>query len=457
MNSNFFKNILRKPNPIVPIVLLGSLLRFIAFLSLRPWDPAVVARHLLVSDQWSYNNIAISILNLDYGVESFWMPGWPAFIALVYAIFGELPWMVLLFNIGLGAIAIIYLYKAVILLIDRKTALIAGFLFACDPHQIIYSQTLLTENLFVPALIIFFYFLVRYIKKESSRHLIISSVVAGILVYIKSVALYFSVVPVAIVLFFGKDKLSVRLKNVTMIVLIVLAVHVPMSLKNYINDGYWAVTSNGGFNSLFIYAGSVYTNQLGYSGVQKDRLLQQKLDSMIGKGNTNQFDYDKAAKTLASQIIKEYPLEFLSNHLVGCVNIYTSLSTYQLSVVLGLDNNGLFYPGNYGASQFRMLDKFLAGKQLSVLIWGGVIALILIIEYSLALLGIISLFRKRRFKQLLIPLCFILYFTLITGVIGSSARFRLPISPFYLVYASVGIGYLQGRINASRQKKLRYE
>lgn len=454
MNFEYIKLHLLKLKPIVLIVLMGSFLRFLAFLSLKPWDPAVVAQHLLVSDQWSYNNIAVSILNLSYGVESFWMPGWPAFIALVYSIFGEVPWVVLIFNIGLSAVGIIFFYRAIRILLSEKTALVASVLLACDPHQIIYSQTLLSENLFLPVLMIFFYLFVKYLQERNQGQLILSSIVAGILVYIKSIALYFSLVPLAIILFLDSGRTPGRLKKGAMIILVVMAVHIPMSLKNYINDGYWAVTSNGGFNALFIYAGSVYTNQLGYSSVEKDQILQQKLDSLIGKGNTNQFDYDSAAKRLAGEIVLEYPMEFLSNHLTGCINIFTSLSTYQLSVVLGIEDNGLFMPGDYGASQLGVVDKFLASKRPSVLIWAAIIALILVFEYSLALLGIGSLIMKKQFKQLVIPLCFIMYFTLITGVIGSSARFRLPVSPFYLVFTAMGILYVKEWINLRKREKI---
>lgn len=443
MNSEVFKSTLRKLDPIVYILLLGALLRSLAFLSLAPWDPVVVARYLLVTDQWSYNHIAISILNLSYGTESFWMPGWPAFIALVYSIFGEAPWVVLVFNIGLGTVGVFLLYKSVKLLLGDKLAVISSLLLACDPHQIIYSQTLLSENLFLPVLLIFFYFLVKHLDGKSTLYLILASLMAGSLVYIKSIALYIYIVPLVIIFFVGSGTIYEKLKKGVLIILVVMAVHFPMSLKNYVNDDYWAVTSNGGFNALFIYAGSVYTNQLGYSSVQKDQILQQKLDSLIGKGNTNQFDYDSAAKRLAGEIVLKYPLEFLTNHLAGCINIFTSLSTYQFSVVLGIEDNGLFLPGNYGASQLGMVEKFFKNKQTGVLILAGFIAIILLIQYFLASVGIFKLLRERRYSEFLIPFCFILYFALITGVIGSSARFRLPIAPFYLIFSGVGILYVK--------------
>lgn len=69
----------------------------------------------------------------------------------------------------------------------------------------------------------------------------------------------------------------------------------------------------------------------------------------------------------------------------------------------------------------------------------------LLFSYLFVTVGIWRLYKDGRGKELVLLLAMILYFTLITGTLGSSARFKLPISPFYLIISAYGLNHFLGK------------
>lgn len=439
-----------KKNPILILILCAVIVRASAFIIFEPWEAGVETSAILLSDQKSYHDLAVSIIDSGFLPQAYWMPGWPAFIAIIYVIFGIKPWVVILFNIVLNAVTIFTFFSAVKYLLSDRVAMVASILLAFDPHQIIYSQFLYSENLFIPVMMLFLYFFLRYINVNQLKYLVISGLFAGGLVYIRSVALYFYFVPFVILLISKTGSASYKIKTGMIFILVVFLTQLPLSLKNYLEQGRWEVTANGGYNLLFVYAGSVYVNQLGYSQEETNRLLVKKVDAITGGRPVSQFEFEDAAKSVAMDIIKQYPLEYLQNHILGCFNIYTSLSTYNLSTILGMQQNKILNTEKYGSSQIGMFSEFFQNKSTISLLLAAIIVLILLAQYTLSMAGIFELCKERKWRELIIPLLFMLYFTLITGVIGSSARFKLPITPYYLIFSAIGYTSIKDRFSIEK-------
>jgi len=427
------------------------LIRLAAFISLQPWNPDVESSAILISDQKSYHDLAVSILENGYGQQAYWMPGWPAYIAVIYSLFGIKPWLVILFNTFPGVITIFVFYHAVKRLFGDKIALVASVLLAFDPHQIIYGQFLYSENLFLPVMMLFLYFFIRFIDGKKLQDLIISGLFAGSLVYIRSAALYLPLMPLVILPLVISGSAFDRFKKLLIFSFVVFLVQTPLSLKNYIEQGRWKPTANGGYNLLFIYAGSVYMNQLGYSQPEANKLLVEKVNAITGGKQLNQFEFEEVANDVAIDIIKQYPLEYLQNHFSGCVNIYTSLSTYNLATILGAEKNTILNPEKYGNSHIGMASDFVQNKPPVILMLGVMLGFLLLLQYSLGITGIYVLLKGRNWPGLIMPLSFIIYFTLVTGVLGSSARFKLPITPYYLIFSAIGYNYIKNYFSHKKQ------
>lgn len=113
------------------------------------WAPAG-----LVSDADFYHGHALALLNgngytnADGSLAVLWMPGWPAFLAALYSVFGPLVRAAQLANalLGAGTAALVYLLG--VRLFDRRTALVAGALYAVWPGVVFYVAVLFSETLF---------------------------------------------------------------------------------------------------------------------------------------------------------------------------------------------------------------------------------------------------------------------------------------------------------------------
>jgi hypothetical protein len=88
------------------IALLALCVRLVFFLLVRPWSPAVESGFVLQGDARGYHELATTLLTqhrLAYGAtdapNALRTPGYPVFVAALYALFGWHPWVVMLFQI----------------------------------------------------------------------------------------------------------------------------------------------------------------------------------------------------------------------------------------------------------------------------------------------------------------------------------------------------------------------
>ena len=79
-------------------ICFAIVLRLLFFFSIKPWDEQVVKNRILIDDAIGYHNLALDILE-DVSFSSFSStqrtPGYPFFVAIIYSLFGVLPWVVL--------------------------------------------------------------------------------------------------------------------------------------------------------------------------------------------------------------------------------------------------------------------------------------------------------------------------------------------------------------------------
>jgi hypothetical protein len=179
-------------------------------------------------------------------------------------------------------------------------------------------------------------------------------------------------------------------------------------------------------------------------------MLQDKVEEAGGSEINNPFILDKTEKSVAFELIQKEPVNFIKNYLSGCLNIYTSLSSYQISSILGLEGTYVLGKNFYGVSQFSQISYFLQERKIGTLIASGSVMAFIMISYLLTIAGIWRLYKDGRSKEMLMLFGMIIYFTLVVGTLGSSARFKLPIAPFYIVLSAYGINYLSKKW---RQKK----
>jgi 4-amino-4-deoxy-L-arabinose transferase-like glycosyltransferase len=113
------------------------------------------ARIPLGNDMGVYHQLAAGLLSgegyvsaLEPHFQSWRAPGYPFFIAAIYAVVGQSAAMVILLQCLLSAWTCVLVARIARSTFDRKVALLAGFICAANPQMIHWSGEYLTETLF---------------------------------------------------------------------------------------------------------------------------------------------------------------------------------------------------------------------------------------------------------------------------------------------------------------------
>lgn len=349
MRLKFLQN---KDNYIWLILALALVLRLGAFFSFQPWEDDIVNNNLLRSDGASYQNIALGIMEGYDNGETFWAPGLPGYLAAIYSIFGVKPWVVLFLNCFISTFSVFLLYLVGKSLFAEKIALFAALLLAIEPHQIVYTQTLFSENLFIPLILLFFLFFIKYFAEHKRILLVFASVFLGLSMYFRPAANFLFVPAIISIYLFFKGTVMEKTKRAFLFLCFLLITMSPWLIRNYKLYDHFGLSTNGGYNLLYIFVGSVYNNQYQVDPDSTRKMLQNKVQETGGLEINNPFVLDQTEKSVAFELIQKEPVKFIQNYISGCLNIYSSLSSYQISSILGLEGSYVLGKNFYGVTQF---------------------------------------------------------------------------------------------------------
>jgi 4-amino-4-deoxy-L-arabinose transferase-like glycosyltransferase len=138
------------------------------------------------ADDVQFNRLALHLAEGRGFVEdggrptSFRAPGWPLFLAPLYAAFGPCYPLVYVVLCLLGALSCVLTYLLARELVSEGTARLAGGLAAVYLPHAWFATLLLSENLFVPLLVLGLWLFIRYLKRLSLAELALSGLVLGV-------------------------------------------------------------------------------------------------------------------------------------------------------------------------------------------------------------------------------------------------------------------------------------
>src|SRR5262249_10300261 len=108
------------------------------------------------ADDVEFNTLAQNLArgegftNANGNATSFRAPGWPIFVAGLYAAFGERSWVVYLSSCVLGGVSCVLAYLIARRLMNERLARIAGALCVVFLPHAYFAVMFWSENLFVP-------------------------------------------------------------------------------------------------------------------------------------------------------------------------------------------------------------------------------------------------------------------------------------------------------------------
>ncbi|NQS98137.1 MAG: glycosyltransferase family 39 protein [candidate division Zixibacteria bacterium] len=194
------------------------------------------------------NNIAAGVGYVDkYGnPTTSRFPLYPAFLGIVYFIFGHHIIAAYIMQALLGFTIPVIVYFISREFFDRKISLLAAGIAAVYPSYVVYSGRLMTENLFLPLLALVILFVLRLRRDFSIRNAALAGFTLGLACLTRGSAVPMMVLIPLWFLLFGKITFFNRLKRTAIMVGVMALTLSPWIIRNYIHLNRIMITSSSG-------------------------------------------------------------------------------------------------------------------------------------------------------------------------------------------------------------------
>ena len=439
-------------SPIGVLLIAGFFLRVILFFLFQPYNHL---NEVIVSDADGYHRLALNLLNTGHfivpntSLDTFRTPAYPAFISFFYLLFGVNPSLVLFIQIFVNLASVYVLYLIGENIFNKKIGFISALLLSMDLDHLYNIYSLLTDTLFVFILLLACLYLIYFFKRKNLFYLILTSSLIGVATLVRPITLFFPIVIIFIVGIYNlRNKKINFLKTLMYISLIMIAyglVISPWIIRNYSLYGYPKLSSLSG--QLMLNYNVAFTIKRNDKR-SIDEICEELNSEVIRKDTpeklSNPFYKSKIQSDIAIDYILKHKVDYIKSNLLGSVNVYTSMGFkpfayrfFRVSDYTAKDDIGAFDKFSINLNRFKSLP-------FQIIIVGAIYALFFLFYYSTALWGCILLLSERKYKLLLSVFSIISYFTVLVGVVGL-ARYKMPISPFYILMAAYCIYSLLDR------------
>lgn len=347
-------------------------------------------------DETTYHEMALNMLASGFSPASLQNrePLYPLLIALTYKIAGAAPLAVKLLQVCLSAAGAYFVYLSAALLFNRRAAFIALAIAALYPFSVFYDARLLRESLLVFLSCGIGLFSLKATVSDK-KHCYAAALFAGLAVLTKVVALFYWPVFILLGLFYRK----LDLRRAALSTLVFLAVLAPLFLINYSCTGRLFLVRGQNFN---LYQSLVLPDEIVGTDAEAAAIAA---DPVFAAGKRLPMsEQDKYFSGQTARFIKSHPLVFIRKTAWKFGKLWRPYPykgmeyTYSwvLLVVISLLSDGWLLPlGLFAAVK-------LAGRRRE---------LFPVYSYVLVLTGIYSLS-------------------------WSQIRYRLPMMPFFIVFAA---------------------
>jgi len=371
--------------------------------------------------------------------ESFRTPGYPAFIALVESLGGDIR-AVLIIQCLLGAAtASLAAFVGQSLGLSARGAIVVGIIWALHPALIVFDCAILTESLFNAA-VVFGSF--QACRARSSWGLFLAGVILGIASLVRPLG--FLYIPAAIALAWPQ----VQSKMVG-IAFLVLGCGLPLSAwaaRNQAVDEGFRLTTVGDLNLLYYTAAYAISEERREDWLQSWPVRVEGLTNLLRRRLQPGEDVISAARRLAWREIQVRPKNVAKVQAKSWIKLFLDHSLDTAAATLGLpyQPSGLFssfllghdptpprQQGNHGGPMGEKGSSW--ATRLGAFVW-----MLLNILIALAAVGGANrAMHQRQWRILIFGALSILLFTLATGSVGLE-RFRMPMMlPMFILAAAL--------------------
>ena len=390
-------------------------------------------------------------------------PGYPLLLVAGLLV-GRVALITISLQIILNTFTVYIVYRTADLVFEnRRIAPIAAMLYAIEPSGVLFSTLLSTETLFSAITAIAVYYLVRYVRQQSLRHLLAAACSLAASAYVRPIGYY---LPMIVVVGLGawtlagnhshKARISVHL---TIFMMVSFALTGLWRIRNEILSGY------SGFSSVF--SDDMYCNMAASVLATKRNVPYSEMQQRLGCYDLTIYfrDHPRQKTQALGQILNNErdeathiffsnPVIFARIYLEGVARgVFDPLSTEFVRL---FD----FYPRQGGLLETEVDNGVIKTIKLLLLDRPLILttAVLLTVQLGYILGGCTALIMERaRDPAFFIMLLTISYYLLLPGGPSDWGRYRHPAMPMMCVLSSYGLGLAWNEIRQHVRAALRNE
>jgi len=421
------------------IFTIAFIFRSILFISASPFTDDYSSK-LITGDSVHYHQLAITLVETNtYATEgkphSLWAPGYPFFLSICYRLFGIQIEYAILVQIVISSLLFLPFFIFTHDIFSTKVRLIGSIILAFEPHLVLFSNIFLSETVFLALFISSLTCYIRYLKIKHISWLFYSALLLGLATLTRVAAQYFFIL--LIMHMFGYliiNRCGRQIIKAGIVFIIVFsAITTPWMMRNYLNYGYFSMSSGTGYNLLFNKISPIYfyESPLTLSEIRQYHFQQARKQAKL-TSNANAFELNQAYLEYGLGRIKQDIYRYFVGHLIEIQQVAYEHREYFLFLehLLQIETRKFFvkYIPQPGGEMIIIRDEVFKLPYLSAKImmeFYQIIMLILILVYLLTNI-------KKRDPALGIVLLFVLvifYFPIISSM-SAPTRFRVPMIPF---------------------------
>jgi 4-amino-4-deoxy-L-arabinose transferase-like glycosyltransferase len=365
-------------------------------------------------DGFRYDSLARNLVEgRGYTTEnnvatSFRAPGYPFFLALIYLIFGHSFLAVRIVQALLDLVTMFLIFNIGKLLFEKKVAITSILIYAIYPLLLYSVSTFFPATLFTFLLALVFYLTLNVKQNPSIFKFIALGVIIGL--SILTVPTVSAMIPFLLfwIILSRKEKNFRSVLSIVVIISAMVMTMTPWLIRNYVvHKKPLFIASNGGYN--FWMGNNPHAKISTGNSIPIPDKLSQKLSNTKSEIERERIFYQDAF-----QFIKANPKRFISLTFLKALNLWH------------------FYPTpTTGYKTNVMLSKALS-----------VVSCVPIL--ILAIFGMIFTYSKKKQEVCLFVLLF-LTFTAVYAIFFTKVRFRIPLDPYLIIFASYSIVHLWER------------
>ena len=421
------------------IVLLALVVRLVPWCASFGAGVSARGRVMQSPDCIEYERAAMNLLDRGtlsisadppYAPDSWRTPGYPLFIAGVYATAGRSAHLAVLAQIVLAALSCGLLVRFGERLVGARAAAFAGLAWALDVGTIANGGILLSE-----ALCLFFIVGAAAVLAPEPRRAAAAGLLFALGALTRPAVLYLPVAAgLGMVVTHGRASLRPLLA-------LGLAFALPLGIwvaRNAVSTGVAEFSALEGQNLLFYRASGAMARVWGVPVSEAWRRLAQEAQAERAHRGWPKERHGALCKELALGYLRAHPLAYLPVLATGAVKAWAGLSVYDALKHFGLETHGLglFAPDD-GAPKPRLSAVERAALALDIATRG--------LALLAGAVGLAVLARRRAWGVLAELGAALVYVTLTAGTVVSYYRFRLPGTPFWCLLVGVALDAMRAR------------